>query len=463
MISVDYINSNLQSIKKSIEDKRNFIKSIKLRKSRPLEKVAKGRYLIECILCDDCFVSAQVNPNLLPKLCPGCKDKGGTCILCTSSVRFSSVYCTSCITIAKKTELWNHKIQGKKITGNKNPSKRPEVRKKISRKVKKSWADPRVRRRHMKGSLKANVEEGNYKSKMEKMIALYLRNNNIPFKYEPRYDIEGKLAIPDFVVPKNIAIEVAGWIFDTVPEKDTFNYTRYEEKIKLFLKKFNQVIVITNPKFSGFFSKKFKDDKVTVITMKHPFKRTEKTILIKDNICNIDYSHFLSFHEAACNKFHGHTSWNVGLAVEGYVSGKGMVIDYGDMKKIVKEVVKEQLDHKLVVCSDYVKEREGGRVLIEYGESTDYHRIDIPENEVFIIDEEPTNENIIRVLANQILERMPSNVVSVGLSLSEGVNNRCIYFTGIEQRGLAKLNETIRYHQLLESRAFQKIVNLLSK
>ena len=75
------------------------------------------------------------------------------------------------------------------------------------------------------------------------------------------------------------------------------------------------------------------------------------TVTRKFKFC---YGHFLPDYEGKCKNVHGH---NATLEVElgGYVihpGGKatygGMIIDFGDLKKVVEKEVIDLLDHKLI-------------------------------------------------------------------------------------------------------------------
>ncbi len=57
-----------------------------------------------------------------------------------------------------------------------------------------------------------------------------------------------------------------------------------------------------------------------------------------------DSSHYIPGHEK-CGKVHGHT-YRVEVEVEGELKN-GMVIDFADLKKALKDVV-EELDHRLI-------------------------------------------------------------------------------------------------------------------
>ncbi len=57
---------------------------------------------------------------------------------------------------------------------------------------------------------------------------------------------------------------------------------------------------------------------------------------------HIDSAHYIPEHET-CGKIHGHT-YKIEVTIEGSKKEKGMLIDFRDLKKIVREVLKEY-DH----------------------------------------------------------------------------------------------------------------------
>jgi len=61
-----------------------------------------------------------------------------------------------------------------------------------------------------------------------------------------------------------------------------------------------------------------------------------------------DSAHFLPGHKGKCKETHGHT-YHLQIGVKGKVDSQtGMVIDFGDLKEIVKERIIDKLDHKLL-------------------------------------------------------------------------------------------------------------------
>jgi len=61
-----------------------------------------------------------------------------------------------------------------------------------------------------------------------------------------------------------------------------------------------------------------------------------------------DMAHRLTFHEGACRNIHGH-SYTLEIFLQGPVDSQGMILDYGDLKKLVAEKILNRLDHSLAV------------------------------------------------------------------------------------------------------------------
>jgi len=58
-----------------------------------------------------------------------------------------------------------------------------------------------------------------------------------------------------------------------------------------------------------------------------------------------DSAHNLTGYEGSCENLHGHT-YKLDVAVSGPLSDDGMVVDFHDLKTIVKKNIIEKLDHQ---------------------------------------------------------------------------------------------------------------------
>ena len=119
-----------------------------------------------------------------------------------------------------------------------------------------------------------------------------------------------------------------------------------------------------------------------------PLHRVTKTI----EFC---YGHRLLDYEGKCRHLHGHNGLlEVDVDAED-LDELGMVVDFGDVRDLVKGWVDLNIDHRMVLWS-----RDPlAAVLIEMGEP------------VYVLDENPTAENLARHIFRRVSER--------GLKLSE--------------------------------------------
>lgn len=413
----------VKEIKENLESERKKIDEILNSETKILGQKSPGVWRVECKICSKEFITKQNNRKCMPKICDECRSSKGTCCNCSKSISFGRVFCDECKELVKSTSIYRHDIQAQKIAGNNNPAKRQEVKEKIVNQMK-------IRQKEL----------GGLKSKFEVEVKNLLDGLNVDYEYDVPIIIDKTPVRPDFVISfdgkDTIAIVVAGWIWDDKKEQ---HLKRYVDQINLLLKEFRYVVIVTYKEYSNYFSNLYEDN-VYVTVIEDPFEDKGKAVIVKENIFNVDYSHFLYFHDAACKRFHGHMSSSIGLVVEGYMI-KDMVIDFGDMKRIAKEVV-GQIDHKLIVNRKHIKEIAGDMAAIEYFTDS-YHRLELPINELFIMDAEPTLENISSYFADEILKQMPANVSGIGLIMREGLDNESICFTDRYVLKFNKLGELI--------------------
>jgi len=123
---------------------------------------------------------------------------------------------------------------------------------------------------------------------------------------------------------------------------------------------------------------------------------------------NFEIAHALWNYDGHCKNIHGH-SYKLFVTVTGTPLNQpahpknGMLIDFGDLKKIVEETVVEPLDHAVILnvrsFSDKLK------------------AVDQMFDKRFIVDYQPTCENMVIDIASRISARLPEclNLHSVKL------------------------------------------------
>ena len=123
-----------------------------------------------------------------------------------------------------------------------------------------------------------------------------------------------------------------------------------------------------------------------------------------------DMAHALFGYDGPCKNIHGHTyHLSVTLAGTPIQNNKdvklGMVIDFGELKSIVKKQIIDIYDHALVL-----------------NEEAPYSKSELITNEfekVLLVPFQPTCENLLLHFVNSIRELFPADVQLIGIRLEE--------------------------------------------
>ena len=129
-------------------------------------------------------------------------------------------------------------------------------------------------------------------------------------------------------------------------------------------------------------------------------------------IFHYEMAHALHRYDGACANIHGH-SYRLEVTVTGPVITDpahpkcGMIIDFGDLKRIVQTSVLDEFDHALVLNSAMIAETHGHVPL----QST--------FGNVIFVDYQPTNENLLMDFAQRIGSALPSEISLIRLRMYE--------------------------------------------
>jgi 6-pyruvoyltetrahydropterin/6-carboxytetrahydropterin synthase len=82
--------------------------------------------------------------------------------------------------------------------------------------------------------------------------------------------------------------------------------------------------------------------------------------------CRFDAAHVLTHHEGHCRNLHGHT-YRIVVEVAETANGKDMVIDFKDLKQVMREVVLERFDHAFIYDRNSASESEIAAVIAKHG------------------------------------------------------------------------------------------------
>ena len=116
---------------------------------------------------------------------------------------------------------------------------------------------------------------------------------------------------------------------------------------------------------------------------------------------SFEMAHALHNYDGLCRNIHGH-SYKMDITLAGQplhdeTSPKnGMVMDFGDLKKLVNEEISSLLDHALVLNA-----------------KTDTQLIEVLKQnyeKIVTVDFQPTTENLLNFIAEKIQTRLPKDV-----------------------------------------------------
>ncbi len=125
---------------------------------------------------------------------------------------------------------------------------------------------------------------------------------------------------------------------------------------------------------------------------------------------SFEMAHALRNYDGLCRNIHGH-SYKMDITLAGQPlhdensPKNGMVMDFGDLKRLVNEEIISQFDHALVLNA-----------------KTDPHLIEsLKKNfeKVVIVDFQPTTENLLELIASKIKSRLTGNVRLSSVRLRE--------------------------------------------
>ncbi len=123
-----------------------------------------------------------------------------------------------------------------------------------------------------------------------------------------------------------------------------------------------------------------------------------------------EMAHALWNYDGPCRNVHGH-SYRLYVTVIGEPINRqtdpkhGMVIDFGDLKKIVKTTIINKFDHSVVV------NKEAPHHLLQNIEQM-FEKYDV-------MDYQPTCENLVVDFAGRLMEKLPENLKLFSLRLVE--------------------------------------------
>jgi 6-pyruvoyltetrahydropterin/6-carboxytetrahydropterin synthase len=132
-----------------------------------------------------------------------------------------------------------------------------------------------------------------------------------------------------------------------------------------------------------------------------------------------EMAHALWNYDGPCRNIHGH-SYQLFVTITGEASTDqnstklGMVMDFADLKKIVKTYVVDVFDHSVVISSKASR--------------PDIQRVEQMFDKFYVVDYQPTCENLVTDMASRIRNVLPGHVSLLSLKLVETATSYAEWF-----------------------------------
>ena len=132
-----------------------------------------------------------------------------------------------------------------------------------------------------------------------------------------------------------------------------------------------------------------------------------------------EMAHALWNYDGLCKNIHGHSYMLFVTVIGEPIIDKtnpklGMVMDFGDLKRIVNEEIINRLDHCIVI-----NKKAPTAQLLSLPQMSDRHEL---------VDYQPTCENMLFDFADRIKRRLPENIQLHSLKLNETANSYAEWF-----------------------------------
>jgi 6-pyruvoyltetrahydropterin/6-carboxytetrahydropterin synthase len=239
------------------------------------------------------------------------------------------------------------------------------------------------------------------RSRTELSVAQMLTFLGIDYTYQHRQVLAGKSVTIDFMTNDGRLIEV----IDSEEEIEKY------KQAKQFLHD-AKIIAIGSSKFAA----KLKElDEIVFYDTKDA---QSGAIFIEDPSFAFDYAHILPLVEK-CSILHGHTS-SVLVELVGDMKNN-LLIDFGQAKKIIKEVI-AVLDHKFFINRKYLKNEDKSHYRIAFDGPRGVFDMQVPKDTTYLLEGEATVENLSTEIIKLLVPKLPKNIEAVGVYIYEGYN-----------------------------------------
>jgi 6-pyruvoyltetrahydropterin/6-carboxytetrahydropterin synthase len=140
---------------------------------------------------------------------------------------------------------------------------------------------------------------------------------------------------------------------------------------------------------------------------------------------DFESAHALYGYDGKCKNIHRHSHHLyvpvIGLPIEDMEHPKnGMVMDFGDLKRIIKKEIVDVFDHAVVLNKNSPH--------LELARTIEDH-----SHKIVLVPYQPTSENMLFDFANKIKAQLPQNVSLHSLKLNETANSYAEWFASDQE------------------------------
>ncbi len=150
-------------------------------------------------------------------------------------------------------------------------------------------------------------------------------------------------------------------------------------------------------------------------------------LLFVDNLTNVDFS-FLDPQRGLLGE-----TWLANVRLHGELDEQGMVCDFGTVKKVIRQWLDTELDHRLAVPtqSPQIRIEEDGDFLSihwQFGSEGKFLHTRSPRDAIALVDaEELTQESVAQWCINQLKQQFPMSVARLELDFTLETMNGAYY------------------------------------
>jgi len=125
-------------------------------------------------------------------------------------------------------------------------------------------------------------------------------------------------------------------------------------------------------------------------------------------IFHFEMAHAIHGYPGACKNIHGHSyelhvTVTTGKETFNYIPAPGFILDFKELKNLVKNAILQTFDHKLVLSQTYLHENTALK----------------SQENLVIWEMEPTAENLLLFMKETLSQKLPAEIKLVQLKLYE--------------------------------------------